>query len=43
MVAALGAQLAQANATPSELSVAADPALPITDVLVSNAVAASRT
>ena len=43
MVAALGAQLAQANAAPSELSVAADPALPITDVLVSNAVAASRT
>jgi len=43
MVAALGAQLAQANAAPSELSVAADPALPITDVLVSNAVAASWT
>jgi N6-L-threonylcarbamoyladenine synthase len=43
MVAALGAQLAQAYAAPSELSVAADPALPITDVLVSNAVAASWT
>ena len=35
MVAALGAQLAQANAAPSELTVAADPALPITDVLIS--------
>ena len=43
MVAALGAQLVQANAAPSELGVAADPALPITDVLVSKAVAASRT
>jgi N6-L-threonylcarbamoyladenine synthase len=42
MVAALGAQLVQDNAPPSELKVAADPSLPITEVLISEAVAASR-
>jgi N6-L-threonylcarbamoyladenine synthase len=42
MVAALGAQLVQHAAVPSELTVAADPSLPITHVLVSGAVA-SRT
>jgi N6-L-threonylcarbamoyladenine synthase len=42
MVAALGAQLVQHAAVPSELTVAADPSLPITQVLVSGAVA-SRT
>jgi N6-L-threonylcarbamoyladenine synthase len=42
MVAALGTQLVQANVAPSELNVAADPALPITAVLISEAVAASR-
>ena len=40
MVAALGAQLVQADAAPSELTVAADPSLPITDVLVSGRMAA---
>ncbi len=40
MVAALGAQLVQADAAPSELTVAADPALPITEVLVSGRMAA---